>query len=191
MADLGRRVILPSSYLGGRRFISQCYQDSMAIVRCLGSPTFLITVTANPKWPEIIQELSPGETASDRPDITGRIFELKSQAILNDLANEIFGKQVGTVWTIEYQKRGLPYHHKLVFLSPGDARKYLNPSTVDRVIRAEIPTPEEDPDGKLRAIVESMMMHGPCGEDKPNSPCMKTRNQVTSCSKKFPKQFCE
>jgi len=47
LAELGRKVILPSSYVGGRRFISQCYQDSMAIVRKLGPPTFFITVTAN------------------------------------------------------------------------------------------------------------------------------------------------
>jgi hypothetical protein len=45
-ARLGRRIVLPSSYLGGSRFISCCYQDSMAIVRRLGRPTLFITFTA-------------------------------------------------------------------------------------------------------------------------------------------------
>jgi len=36
-----------------------------------------------------------------------------------------------------------------------------------------------------------MMMHGPCGEDNPSFPCMKTRNRVTGCSKKFPRLFSE
>jgi hypothetical protein len=33
----------------------QCYQDSMAIIRFLGPPTFFITVTANPNWPEVLR----------------------------------------------------------------------------------------------------------------------------------------
>lgn len=35
-AELGRRKILPSGYVGGERFTTQCDQDSMAVMRCLG-----------------------------------------------------------------------------------------------------------------------------------------------------------
>jgi Helitron helicase-like domain at N-terminus len=51
LASVGRRVILPSSYLGSARFIGQCYQDSMAIVRQYGRPSLFITLTANGSFP--------------------------------------------------------------------------------------------------------------------------------------------
>ena len=97
VAPLGRRVILPSSYVGGDRFISQCYQDSMAVLRALGNPDLFITVTANPSWPEITRELLPGQTANDRPDIVSRVFKLKTKAILAELKAGIFREYAGMV----------------------------------------------------------------------------------------------
>src|SRR5216117_561479 len=60
--DLGQSVLLPASYTGSPRFMSRCYQDSMAIVRYFGRPAFFVTFTANPHWPEIQRELekTPG-----------------------------------------------------------------------------------------------------------------------------------
>ena len=95
--ELGQRVILPATYVGGQRFIAACYQDSMAIVRALGPPTLFITVTANPNWPEITCELGPGQTAADRPDIVGRVFKLKTQALVRELKAGIFGPFAGIV----------------------------------------------------------------------------------------------
>ena len=83
--SLGRRVVLPSSFLGGDRFIGQCYQDSMAIVRKYGRPSLFITFTANPKWDEITRELLPGQTAADRPDLVARVFRIKVTHFLHDL----------------------------------------------------------------------------------------------------------
>ena len=34
----------------------------MAVVRSHGKPSFFLTITANPKWPEIVAELGPWET---------------------------------------------------------------------------------------------------------------------------------
>lgn len=65
--DIG--TILPSSYYGGSRQMLECYQDAMAIARHLGAPQLFITMTANPNWPEITNELLPGQTASDLPDL--------------------------------------------------------------------------------------------------------------------------
>jgi hypothetical protein len=45
----------------------------------LGYPSFFITFTANPKWPEIIEairETSPVATSSDRADIIARVFQV-------------------------------------------------------------------------------------------------------------------
>ena len=69
----------------------------MAIIRFLGPPTFFITVTATPNWPGVLRELRPGEKAIDRPDIVGRIFNLKCNAIIAELKAGLFGTFAGYV----------------------------------------------------------------------------------------------
>jgi hypothetical protein len=168
--DYGHRIILPASYVGGERFVAQAYQDSMAIVRALNYPALFITATANPNWQEIVRELFPGQTASDRPDIVGRVFNMKCDSIMKEIKGGLFGKFMGTVWTIEYQKRGLPHRHILIFLSPEDVTRHRDPRNIDNIIRAEIPTAAEDPTGELRAVVTKVMIHRPCGTDNPPLP---------------------
>ena len=55
----------------------------------------------------------------------------------------------------------------------------------DRIVRAEIPYKEEEPE--LYNIVLKHMIHGPCEALNPNSPCLKNG----SCKKAFSKQFSE
>ncbi len=44
LVNLGRRVILPSSFVGSPRYLQQLYQDAMGIVRALGRPDYFITL---------------------------------------------------------------------------------------------------------------------------------------------------
>ncbi|XP_051165710.1 uncharacterized protein LOC127284357 [Leptopilina boulardi] len=74
---VGKLVVLPSTFIGSPRNMTQLYQDSMAIVGKHGKPDLFITMTCNPKWKEIEENLLPNQTASDRPDIVGRVFALK------------------------------------------------------------------------------------------------------------------
>ncbi|UYV72846.1 hypothetical protein LAZ67_10000975 [Cordylochernes scorpioides] len=60
---------------------------------------------------------------------------------------------------------------------------YFYTNLYGTVICAEFPDPIQDP--LLYNIVVKNMIHGPCGEYNPVSPCMKN----SSCSKKYPKQF--
>ncbi|KAG2217964.1 hypothetical protein INT45_001398 [Circinella minor] len=53
MANVGKRVILPSSFIGGPRHMQQLYQDAMSIVQCFGKPDIFVTMTTNPRWHEI------------------------------------------------------------------------------------------------------------------------------------------
>ena len=93
---LGKRTVLPSSFLGGDRFMKQLFQDSMAIVRFFGKPTLFITFTANPQWKEIQDELLGDQTATDRPDFIARVFHLKQQDVLQQIRNkQIFGRFLG------------------------------------------------------------------------------------------------
>ena len=89
----GKRIILPSSFVGGARYMVQNYQDAMAICRWIGYPNLFITFTCNPKWPEICRYLaSKGLKSDDRPDIICRIFKVKLDSLIRDLkSKKIFG----------------------------------------------------------------------------------------------------
>jgi hypothetical protein len=93
----------------------------------------------------------------------------------------------------EYQKRRLPQPHLLQFLHPQDRDRLLDPTIVDRLISAEMPQPVSDPDGWLTEVVRKMMVHGPCGVCNPCAPCMVSSGPARppTCSKRFPKAFCE
>ncbi|EUC59156.1 helitron helicase-like amino-terminal domain protein [Rhizoctonia solani AG-3 Rhs1AP] len=176
--DIG--TILPSSYYGGTRQMQECYQDSMAIARHLGPPQLFVTMTANPNWPEIKNELLPGQAVSDRPDLAVRVFELKRRALLNDITkNGVLGRCTAHVYTIEFQKRGLPHMHLLVWLEK--ASHIVTPSDVDELISAELPDRDADP--LLYQTVTSTMIHGPCGPNLPNSPCWDSEKQA--CTKGY------
>jgi len=64
-ANQGQRVILPSSFTGGKCNMVECCQDALAINRFYGGADLFITVTANPNWPEIQQQVFAGQTAAD------------------------------------------------------------------------------------------------------------------------------
>jgi hypothetical protein len=179
---IGRRIILPSSFVGGPRQMYQLYQDAMAIVSHFGKPDLFITFTCNPKWPKVTRELSPHQTAADRPDLTARIFHMKLQELLKDLCEKYcLGKVATYVYVIEFQKRGLPHAHILLILS--QESKLRSVENYDSIVFAEIP----DPAVHLLAYetVASFMMHGLCGMLNTSSPCIKDG----SCQKYYPKSF--
>ena len=102
----------------------QLYLDSMAIVCALGKPDIFITFTCNPKWPEIQSMLPLNLSQQDFTVTTCRVFHMKLASLMEDLLgiNEkpgIFGRVIGKIHVIEYQKRGLPHAHILLILHPG------------------------------------------------------------------------
>ncbi|KAL3639082.1 hypothetical protein CASFOL_016989 [Castilleja foliolosa] len=182
---IGKRVFLPSSFTGGPRYMYKHYQDALAIIcRVYGNPQYFITFTCNVKWAEITRCLDKvgGMQAQDRPDIIARVFRIKVQQFLRFMrSKKTFGDVAAELYTIEFQKRGLPHWHTLLWVtSPFKVREA---GDVDRYIRAEIPNPTTDP--ALHKIVTDLMMHGPCGLARPSSPCMRD----SKCSKSFPKSF--
>ena len=113
----GKPIVLPSSFTGGPRYMTQKYQDSMTMSRETDSLDLFITMPANAQWKEILDALEPGQKAEDRPDLTCRVFKMKLDELLLDLIQrKIFGSVAGYAWTIEYQKRGLPHVHILLVL---------------------------------------------------------------------------
>lgn len=93
----------------------------MACCRVMGKPTLFVTMTTNPKWAEIQENLLPGQTAINRPDIVSRVFALKLKQLLHDLdVGKFFGAIDAMVHVVEYQKRGLPHAHILLILKADD-----------------------------------------------------------------------
>jgi hypothetical protein len=187
-ASIGRKIILPSSVHGSPRYLQQRYQDSMAIAAKYGKASLFITMTTNPKWPEITSELLEGQQANDRPDLIARVFKSKLDSLINDLLKKkIFGRAVAHIYVIEWQKRGLPHAHILLWLAAEDAPR--SPDDYDRFVSAEIPDPEAFPE--LFAAVTMHNLHGPCGAHVPQQrrpPCCDIDGK---CKKGFPKAFEE
>ena len=60
----------------------------------------------------------PGQDSKDHPDTVARVFRLKVQKLLEMLKSEmVFGKSQAWLYSIEWQKRGLPHCHLLLWLS--------------------------------------------------------------------------
>ncbi|XP_070018011.1 uncharacterized protein [Nicotiana sylvestris] len=177
----GQRVILSSSFTGGARYMLQNYQDAMAICKWAGYPDLFITFTCNPKWPKITRFMeSRGLSPEDRPDILTRVFKIKLDRMIKDLRdNKVFGEVKAVIYTVEFQKRGLPHAHILLFL----VNKYPTVGDIDGIISAELPDKKVDP-YYYNAVI-NFMMHGPCGTARKSSPCM----QNGRCTKHFPKKF--
>jgi len=51
--------------------------DAMTLVARFGKPEFFVTMTCNPYWDEIVQQLLPGQMPQDRPDIVARVYRAK------------------------------------------------------------------------------------------------------------------
>ena len=112
-SELGFQNTLPISFLGSRAWVSEQVSDALPLVRQFGKPTFFITMTANPQWPEIISQLQPHQTASNIPEVVCRTFKARLDFLLKIL-RQYFGSITYIVRVIEFQKRGLPYCHMVV-----------------------------------------------------------------------------
>ncbi|KAK7293775.1 hypothetical protein RJT34_16648 [Clitoria ternatea] len=182
-SNKGKRIILPSTFVGGRRYMDQLYFDAMVICSFVGFPDLFLTFTCNPNWSEVQRLLRPLHLkAQDHPDIITRVFKIKLDQLMTDLTkNKIFGTIVAYLYTIEFQKRGLPHAHILLFLH--SSSKYPTPEDIDKIISAEIPNQDQNKD--LCELVKTHMIHGPCGLANTSSPCMKNGK----CSRYYPKKF--
>jgi hypothetical protein len=179
--QLGQRFILPSSFSGSTRHMQQLCQDALAINRYYGGGDLFITMTANPAWPEIQAALFPGQTAPDRPDLVVRAFKAKLDSLIKEINGGVLGAINAFLYTIEFQKRGLPHAHIIVFLKA--EAKLRSPENIDSLMSSEFP--EDNPE--LLELIKKFMVHGPCGDQNRNAPCMVNGK----CSKGFPKQFRE
>ncbi|XP_016177773.1 uncharacterized protein LOC107620066 [Arachis ipaensis] len=112
---------------------------------------------------------------ADRPKISCRVFHAKLKCLLSNLKEGMY--------TIEFQKRGLPHGHMLLWFN-GESN-LQSVEIVDEFIYAELPNPQKFP--SLYNVVTKYMIHGSCSRLRPSSPCMKDGK----CSKFYPKRFVD
>lgn len=93
-STVGKRIVLPSSFTGGARYMFQNYQDAMAICAWAGYPDLFITFTCNHKWPELSSYFTKYRLKSeDRPDLICRLFKIKLDRLIKDIKKgNIFGQ---------------------------------------------------------------------------------------------------
>ncbi|VDK69556.1 unnamed protein product, partial [Onchocerca ochengi] len=115
----------------------------------------------------------------DRHDITARVFRQKLKSLMNFMTkHEVFESVRCWMYSLEWQKRGLPHAHILIWLY-----HKITSNEIDDVICAEIPDADVDKD--LYEIVTKNMIHGLCGTLNPKSPCMMDGKY----SKRYPRAF--
>jgi len=180
------------------------------LVSEFGRPNLFITLTCNPNWPEILEQLLPGQTAFDRGDIVCQVFFRKLQAMLKNIrAGKYFKisrsgqesyKIHFEVRVIEYQRRGLPHVHLVIkFEDHASLPRYEHKAAlaqwIDDHITAVYPSTifDEEPleadeeyeqDLDYAEIVKSHMMHK-CFPEA-NGGCKNDKNR---CSKGFDNNF--
>ena len=90
-------------------------QDALTYVKHYSRPDLFITFTCNPKWTEITAELLPGQASSNRHDIVVRVFRQKVVKLIDLFTKyNIFGLTRCDMYSIEWQRRGLPHAHILL-----------------------------------------------------------------------------
>ncbi|CAF4338045.1 unnamed protein product, partial [Rotaria magnacalcarata] len=177
--NLGQLVILTSTFTGSPRHMHKYTQDAMTYVKNYGRPDLFVTFTCNPTWEEIQEELLDGQNPSDRHDLLARVFRQKLIKLMNIITkSHVFRPARCWMYSIEWQKRGLPHAHILIWL-----KDKIKSDEIDSVISAELPDRQQDP--RLFQIIVKNMIHGPCGSINPGSSCMKDGK----CTKRYPRQL--
>ena len=181
--DIGTRIVLPATFTNGPRYMQKVCQDAMAIVRTYGKPDLSVTFTCNPKWREITSALQPQQSASDRPDLCARVFQMKLDLLLSDLSDKhVLGRVIGSVHVVEFQKRGLPHAPILLILAPEGRPRTT--ADIDAIVSAAIPNSNCHP--AAYATVTTSMVQGPCSVQA-RSQCIENEK----CTKKYPRCFSE
>jgi hypothetical protein len=75
--ESNENIYLLASFPGSNRWATEQVSDSLTIAAASGSPTFFVTMTCNPDWPEIQSQLRPGQNFTDIPIVVAQGFKRK------------------------------------------------------------------------------------------------------------------
>jgi hypothetical protein len=79
--------------------------DAMALVQTYGKPDIFLTMTCNPNWQEIVENLLPGQTLQDRLDLVAHVFRAKLETMKEMLLkHHILGVVKAHVYVVESRR---------------------------------------------------------------------------------------
>jgi hypothetical protein len=111
----GLRTFIPPSLTDSDEYWHAVASKCFAISSQSGCPTFFLTFTMNPHWPDY-QALKRSDGNFSDSVIMAIVFKLKLSALMNFWrARRLLGGIRAFVWRVEYQKRGLPHAHILLW----------------------------------------------------------------------------
>ena len=176
---IGRMYALPCSVMGSPLAQKKLIDDGMAVITCHGKPSYFVTMTANPKWPEVesmLRALGPGHTAKDHPEIVCRAFHLRKLDLLKRIRAGLFSLDGGSPCyiqsVVEFQKRGLPHAH-IIFRVSGP--QPTTSDVIDKFVSTKFASLEHS-DPRLYGLLKDKMIHtcktGRC-RDSDDAPCRK------------------
>lgn len=155
----------------------------------LGDPDLMITFTFANKWPEVKEcEDIVNEYGYDNVDIRfcpfeemmiwhNRFSEIKKNSFGDLIKNMNFGNVSNYCWRLEFQARGAPHVHALIWLE-----KRLSLDTISKNFFARLPNKEIP---RLHDLVTNNMIH----------TCLVSRCkggiESASCKYGFPKSSCQ
>nr|GEX58988.1 reverse transcriptase domain-containing protein [Tanacetum cinerariifolium] len=113
-------------------------------------------------------------------DIVDRVFEMKIHQFISYLRDvQPFEKVVAVLYTVEFQKQGLPNYHTLLWIE--ESVRVRRDENIDTYVSVELPSQHIDPQG--HRIVSELMMHGPCRLANPSATC----SDIAKITRKKPK----
>ena len=186
----GKRCSIPASVRGSPAYRREKVDMGMAHVYRYGSPTLFLTITANPYWREIVDNLEIGHSWYDDPFLVNLVFYEKLNRLISDIkAGKYFGgrKAVYVQYSIEFQKRGIPHAHVLIRL---EGEQPAQPSDVDELVSVHLPARCAADCGACRACklhdaVSKHMWHR-CYKDR----CFAKKDSPDQCKYGFPFDTC-
>ncbi|RCV11597.1 hypothetical protein SETIT_2G199000v2 [Setaria italica] len=118
----GKWIVLSKNVLGSDRDVHARFMDATALVARYGRPDYFVTMTCNPYWPEIMEQL---------------VYHAKLLDLHDFLINKgHFGKVAAWAHVAEFQKWGLPHEHFLLIMAK--SAKLSGPDDFDTHISEEL-----------------------------------------------------
>ncbi|CAG2247064.1 unnamed protein product [Mytilus edulis] len=178
-SDVGFRFLQPVR--GTPPYWERTMKDLYAMIRQIGIPTFFLTFSAGEtRWDDVLNTLlqvshdrrnicdlqwtDKCKLIKDNPVICARLFDHRVKALFTDILMspaQPIGKIVDFFFRTEFQQRGSPHIHCLVWI---DGAPKLNQDSdkdicrfVDQHITCQLPDKDKNP--KLYEIVTSVQMH--------------------------------
>jgi hypothetical protein len=133
--EYGLRNFIPPSLTDSDEYWQTVAMKCFAISSQFGCPTFFLTFTRNPDWPDY-QALKRNSGNFAHSAVMAIVFKSKLSALMKFLQDrKILGLVNAFGWRVEYQKRALPHAHILLWTDFNTQ----NVEAVDSVVNVRYP----------------------------------------------------